>query len=390
MNKSKKVIIILIFILLCILCSILTLMTILIKKENYASNNINVNTNVVISDKKVKTVEDVIKKYDSEYVSQDRDKIYIIFSKDLYDENGSSNEKFFRDFAEDLTEFFPKTSFYMIDNEKNITIYAKYSPEENCIILIINNNENFYKDTNGKEYSEVNSAKIVEETTMLVSNPFLERLEMNSMYFRYIENYLTNGKEMDDGYTVYTDQKIKVKLSPNQAVFNLVFMEDYEDKILYNLSLKNKLGETAELYKNYEFGGLDKGYLGYRGGSFYYFFYENEVSVYPYSYRENTTFESLLATYLQTKDMESFVNKLKMSFKGYSDFEYDADIQKLYILYPTRGIKIDIKDNDPRGITLYSNYYFTDMTRQLVKDGKVKYIPKDYVNEYEQTRKATK
>lgn len=389
MNKSKKIIIIFILILLFILFCILTVMTITLKRE---SNDLSQNTiaNIVTTDKIPKTIKDIIEKYDSEYISQDKNKVYAILAKDLYDENGNSNEEFITNLAKDLDEFFPDTSFYIIDQEKNVTIFVKRSTEDGSFNLVINDNENFYKETNGKDYSAVDNSKIVEETTMHISNFYLELLEINSMYFRHLEKYLTNGRELDDGYTVYADQKIKVKLAPNKTVFNLIFMEDYEDNILYNVSLENRLKEIAELYDDYVFGSLDKGYLGYRAGSFYYFFYENEASIYPYAYRENTTFEQLLSTYLETKNLDNFVSGLKNSFKGYSDFEYDADIQKLFISYPTRGIKIEIEDNDPKGITLYSNYHFSDTTKRLVKDGKIKYNKKDYVDEYEQMRKAAK
>lgn len=364
-------------------------MSIILKREEIKKQNMIATPEELIATKIPKSVKDVIEEYDSKYISESKNNVvYAVLAKDLYDEKGRSNIEFFENLAKDLKEFFPNASFYIIDEEKNITVFCRRK-EEN-VDLIFNNNEKFYEETDGRDYVAVDNSKIVEESTLFAKNPYLERLEMNSMYFSYIEKYLTNGREMDDGYTVYSDQKIKLKLSPNKAVFNIIFMEDYKGPILDDLSLENKLTETAEMYDDYVFGGLDKEYLGYRSGLFYYFFYENEVSVYPYAYRNNETFEQILTTYLETKDLDDFVDKLKLSFKGYSDFEYDADIQKLYISYPTRGIKIDIQDNDPKGITLYSNYHFSDMTKKLVKNGKLNYSKDDYVNEYEQMRKAAK
>lgn len=385
MKNSKRIIIIFILILLFILLCILTAIIIILKKDE---SNIDIpKDDIIISDIKENTIEYVLKQHDSEYISQNKNRVYAILAKDLYDENGKSNEEFVEDLVEDLKEFFVETSFYIIDEEKSITIYAKWSSKDKEIDLVINNIEDFYKETDGRDYSAVDSAKIVEASNLLMSNIYLESLEINNMYFSGIEKYLTNGRELENGYTVYTDQQIKIKNALNKGVFNLIFMEDYKDKILYDVSLEDKLREIAEKYDDYVFGGLEKGYLGYRSGNFYYFFYEHEASIYPYSYVENTKFEALLTNYLETKDLDEFVSKLKNTIKSYADIEYDADIQKLFVSYPTRGIKIDIRDNDPKGITLYSNYHFSDKTKQLVKDGKIQYNKNDYVNEYEQMRK---
>lgn len=389
MKNSKRILIIIMLLILFILFCLLTAVTIILKKEEN-SNDIVMNTiktNAVEKSKKEKTIEDVLNEHDSEYINQDNNKIFAKLAKDLYDENGRSNKEFFESLIEDLEPFFPETSFYIIDDEKDITIYVKKSNKDGSFELIINDIENFYQETDGRDYVAVENSKIVEPSNLLMSNYYLEKLEMHNMYFKYIEDKLTNGRETENGYTVYVDQQIKVKLSPNKSVLNLVFMEDYEDKILHDISLDMKLGDIANLYDDYVFGGIDKGYLGYRSGNYYYFFYEDEASIYSYSYGKSETFENILNEYLSTKNLDDFVDKLKLAFKGYSELEYDPDIQRLFIAYPTRGIKIDIRDNNPKGITLYSNYCFSDTTKKLVKDGKLKYSEEDYVNEYEQMRK---
>lgn len=390
MKDTKRILILLMLLLLFILMCFLTAITIIVKKEEESNNLTNtINRNVIEESKKEKTIEDVLKEHDSEYIYKDNNKVFAKLAKDLYDENGKSNKKFFENLVEDLEPFFPRISFFIIDNEKGITIYAKRSDKDENFELVINDIENFYEETDGRDYVAVENSKIVEPSNLLMSNYYLEKLEMHNMYFKYIEDKLTNGRELENGYTVYVDQQIKVKLSPNKAVLNLVFMEDYEDKILHNISLDMKLRDIADLYNDYVFGGVDKGYLGYRSGNYYYFFYEDEASIYSYSYGKSETFENILSEYLSTKNLNDFVDKLKLAFKGYSEFEYDPDIQKLFIAYPTRGIKIDIRDNNPKGITLYSNYCFSDTTKKLVKDGKLQYSKDDYVNEYEQMRKET-
>ena len=76
---------------------------------------------------------------------------------------------------------------------------------------------------------------------------------------------------------------------------------------------------------------------------------------------------------------------------AYDYLEYDKDTQSAKILYSTRGIDINIKNNDPRGITFYNNYYLTDYTKSLIKTGVVSFEPdKDLiekeVNNYKQLK----
>ena len=76
---------------------------------------------------------------------------------------------------------------------------------------------------------------------------------------------------------------------------------------------------------------------------------------------------------------------------SYDVLEYDKDIKKATMIFPTRGIEIKIEDNNPKGITLYSNYYFTDMTKEMVKNGKISYSTDDLVEKYEiQRRESSK
>lgn len=388
-NNSVKIIILFLLVVLFITFCILTILTMMLKNEN--ENTINYN-NIIGSnnlsntvDSQEKTIKNVVESHGSIYISDESSSLYVGFAKNLYDENGKSNEEFFKDLAEELIPYFNNESFYMIDEGKDINIYVQVL--ENDFELIINDMKDFYEVIDGRDFIAVENSKIVEASQMYENNGYLTRLSINNMYFSYIEKYLTNGRELDNGYTVYVDQQVKVKLAPNKAVFNIVFLEDYKDDILLDVSLNDRLSEISEKHNDFTFGGLDKGYLGYRSGDYYYFFYENQASVYPYIYSENTKFERYLTEYIETKDLDKFVKNIITNIKSYSDYEYDSDIKKAYIAFPTRGIKIDIKDNDSKGIVLYSNYYLTDTTKQLVKEGKIQYSKNDFVNEYEQMRK---
>lgn len=355
-----------------------------LQTQNIISNNIDVS---IVSEPT--TIEDILKEHDAEFISQDVSTIYATFGEDLYNEDGNSNESYFIDLIEDLKQFFEKTSFELKDEEKDIDISVKYDPLSEDYEIVYNNIENFYKQTNGDDYVNVETTSIIDASVIFMHNGYLEKLILNNMYFSSIEEYLTESKELDDGYISYPEQKLKVKLAPNKTVQNIIFFDEYEGKILSDVTLGMSLSEILELHPDNSSGSLEDGYLGYRNGDLYYFFYPDEVSIYGYSYSKNENFEKLLKAYLEDKDLDKFVKGLQNKLKVYDEFEYDSEIKKLYMTFPTRGIEIDIEDNDSKGITLYSNYYFTEYTKKMVKDGLITLNSKeDLVLKYESARRA--
>ena len=389
-GRSKRIKIFLIFLIalfFCVLCLLIVLQYYLRKQEANSNNKVS----FVTEETSPQTIEDVIKKYESEFIKQDGNTIYVIFAKDLYDENGNSNKDFFYNLANDLTIFFPLENFEVIDEEKKIDLMAKFNNETDSHIILINNLENFYEQSDGNSYTKVEKSEIVKPSALYVQNGYLERLVSNQMFLSSIKEYLDEGKESENGYISYENGTIKLKLAPNDSVMNIIFSEDYGYSILTDVESDTPLTKIYELHNDNTFGSLSDGYLGYRSNNLYYFFYGDETSVYGYSYRRNDTFEKLLEEYLNNKDLDKFITKLSEKMLSYDVLEYDKDIKKATMIFPTRGIEIKIEDNNPKGITLYSNYYFTDMTKEMVKNGKISYSTDDLVEKYEiQRRESSK
>lgn len=389
-DRSKRIKIFLIFLIalfFCVLCLLIVLQYYLRKQDANSNNNVS----FVTEETSPQTIEDVIKKYESEFIKQDGNTIYVIFAKDLYDENGNSNKDFFYNLANDLTIFFPLENFEVIDEEKKIDLMAEFNTETDSHIILINNLENFYEQSDGNSYTKVEKSEIVKPSALYVQNGYLERLVSNQMFLSSIKEYLDEGKESENGYISYENGTIKLKLAPNDSVMNIIFSEDYGYSILTDVESDMPLTKIYELHNDNTFGSLSDGYLGYRSNNLYYFFYGDETSVYGYSYRRNDTFEKLLEEYLNNKDLDKFITKLSEKMLSYDVLEYDKDIKKATMIFPTRGIEIKIEDNNPKGITLYSNYYFTDMTKEMVKNGKISYSTDDLVEKYEiQRRESSK
>ncbi len=383
--KYKKIIIMIAIILLLFLLFLLIYSLALLNKEQELNNSITAN---IVSEPK--TTQDVIERYNGKYVKEENKKIYVIFSKDLFDENGESNENYFNNIIRDLKPFYKNQSFEIIDEEKDININVKYNENEDYAVTI-NNIENFFKMINGKSYVEVERTHITDDSSIIVTNSYLNKLLMNSMYLSEIKEELGEGKELKDGYTSYQNGTIKIRTVPTKAVRNIIFSEDYEGNITSKINSRMSLTEINNINSKNAFGSIQDGYLGYKEGNFYLFFYNDEISVYSYSYKYNKDFEELLSQYIETKDLDTFVNKLINKWKVYDYYEYDEKEKNAYILYSNRGIEINIKNNDSKGITLYNNYYFTDKTKEYVKNGLITLDSKnDLLDKMEKERRNQK
>ena len=269
-----------------------------------------------IKNEEPESAKEVIEISKSEFLKEEDNKIYLKFSENLYDDNGNSNESYFNKLIDELKPLYKNRSFNLIDETKNINIYIKYLENDNKYTIIINGTENYFKQVNGKNYADVRNVSIADKTVMYTKNEILIGLVARDMSPGLLRDVLIDEKVLENGYISYNEN-----------------------------------------------------YLGYLTKDYYYFFYDDEVSVYGYTYDDETKFEKYLTEYLESKDLDQFVNSLQKGLKYYDYCEYDPEIGKAHIMYSNRGFEINIEENNPKGIVLYSNYHFTDTTREYVEKG---------------------
>ena len=386
MKKNRirqKILLIFIILFFCLLF----LMFALLKTVENEVANTDMPSNTVDEEKKI-TKKDIIEKYDSKYIREGVDYLEVVLSKGLFEEDGSSNQKYIESLMTDLIPFYTPKDYYIIDEEKEIEVYARYNEELEGYEFLINKVENFYDKVDGDDYIKVDTTQIAHGNTFSINNYFLDRLELYGFYFDKVADKFGEGTELSNGYMSYQNGEILVRNAPTGAVKHILFTEDYDEQITSRLTTGMSLEEIVETEPVYDFGSIEDGYIGYRQVAYYLFFYKDEVSVYTYSYKKHTVFEELLEEYLETKDLEKFVKRLSKKFMAYDYLEYDKDTQSAKILYSTRGIDINIKNNDPRGITFYNNYYLTDYTKSLIKTGVVSFEPdKDLIEKVEIERR---
>lgn len=375
-KKVKVIIIILCLFLILLMC----LLVLLSKKEEGIDPII---TPEVVN--KPVSIIDAIERKDSEYISQDKKTIYINFSKDLFDENGNSNEEYFDSLIDDIEPFLEE--FTLIDEEKNIEIKVKNGEKT------INQKENFYEEVDGKSYSNVDKAQIVKRTNMYIESAELDNITMDNMFLTdSVKEKLGAEDEiqLEENYTSYQNGKIKVsKYEYLNQIRNIIFTREYAQSVISGITANESIGEIYQKYSEPAFGSVREGYLGYRTSDVYVFFYNDEVSIYGYSYGHKSNLEKYLVEYVETKDLELFKNRMIVSFDNFYKYVYEKETESLYMLYPSLGIEIDIKNNNTTGIKLYQNCYLTDKTKELVKNGFVTFEEDiDLISKVEKERKG--
>ena len=94
--------------------------------------------------------------------------------------------------------------------------------------------------------------------------------------------------------------------------------------------------------------------IGYKNQTLYVFFCDGEISVYRNEQNyEIEEFENLIKEYNETKDYNTFVNKLTDLWPDYDSFTKTNN--RVSLRYTLKGITIDFNVITNNGITLYKN-----------------------------------
>ena len=366
-NKSLRFFIVILILLFFSLFCFLLYFYIKINLDENGKSKIAVTT---ANNENLETIEEVLAKYDCKFWKQDHNHIYVSFSKDLFEENGKSNEAYFKSIINGLERFFPNSDFYLEEYDRNIEIYAKYDNKKEKHILIINSLEDYYNEVEGKDYIGIDNVKYPEESKTIKSvDPLLKELKNNGMKFSSIKDILGEGTELENGYFSYLNGTIKLRIVNNSIVRNIVYSRNYKEKIFKNFDNNATIEEIYYENPNNCYGGVNQGYLGYRTNQLYYFIYDDEISVYGYSYKKNDLFEDTLKRYIKDNDFDKFVKLITGQLPTYDYFEYNEKEKTANIMFSSYGIEVNMKNNSSKEIILYNNYCFTDYTKDLVKYG---------------------
>lgn len=359
--------------------------------NNSANTEVNYKTDNVNNVKEIETIESVLEKHGAKYIKEEKDqvyKLYVNFEKDYFDENENSNEQYFKELNDELTGIINK-NYIIIDENKDIKIEVIFNFNTNSFKYLYNGDENFFTSNNGQEYVFFNKLKIAKKTEgMRAKDNIYSYLQNENMNYESISNYIGEGKELDNGYISYLQNSIWIKMS-NGRVRNIIFTNKYLGEVVEGISVNTPLEEIKEKYPDNAFGSLEEGYLGYRTEFNYIFFYGDQISIWEYYYYDNFTFVDYIEKYLNNGNLEEFINLIKDGWKNYRIInDFDQSTNSVHLIYPTRGIEINIENNEKKEFIFYSNYYVTDKIKSILKKENVVLKPdEDSINNEEKIRR---
>ena len=298
------------------------------------------------------TIQDVVEYLESIYFYEEESghaeydiDVILSFKCDLYEQDGSSNELYFRNFYEKIAMVTKFKSFRLIDEEKEIIIAVKCNSGKISEVLI-NGQEDFYKKQSSQK--KVDELSNIETLDLEVNSEVLRKL-INANWKTENVNLGTQESTYDK-YQIYFDEGYEVR-NINGKLYNIVFTKKYKDPVIKGYKVGDNLEKIeAEFGTSYK----DSMILGYKTKDFFVYFSEDEISVYPnyqYDYEE---FENLIEEYESTKDINSLMYKLTDIWPDYDYYDYDTNYFDIW--YTLKGVRISYNKQNPKGIEIYENY----------------------------------
>lgn len=376
-NKAffKKLILIcfsILFILLIIMCVLLYK----VQKKNETNIGVSIpekqdlENDVYNNDQVFHNVQEILESYGCTYISEQEEPttvIYLVFGKSLFNSDGTNNRNYYESLINALAKKLIKKNFYLYDEKNSTQINVTCDFENDNISYKINNISDYFGTANGELYQDIENTEIVQYQYIPISYNVLYNIVQNNMY---LIDELGEPEGEVGKYKLYQNGTIMSR-NFSGKVRNMIFLEGYEGNVFTGVEVGTPLSEIKKLYPNNAFGSIEEGYLGYRTAELYVFFYENEISVYGYSYYEQKNFEDILEEYLNTNDLNRFTERVTKLWTNYDEFEYDRGNKSLYLTYPSIGVIINIQNNNSKGITICNNYYLSDKIKNFIIENKI-------------------
>lgn len=316
------------------------------------------NTSPKISVDDFATVKELIEFDGHEYIdmknSSDEDckkDIYIKFSKPPINEDGTTNKNLYETVISHLAKKIKGENFRLIDTEKNIVIKIKF--EEDQINTYTINGDSKYWEHIQSNY-QIDNYKETTISDFTVTSQVLNDIIINKWVYSKIN--LGAKDSIEDNYEIYFDEGYKIRKIGSE-IYNIIFTQNYNEEILNQISVKTSMENVKKILGTPTFEDTNNDIIGYKSESFYIFFTNSEVSIYPsdkYNEEKSKKFGELVTELNKTGDMNTFINKLT---DLYPDYEYYSDNNNYVdIRYPLLGFSVRMGYPNKNGIILYSNF----------------------------------
>ena len=387
--KSKKFILVLMIISIFVVIALLIIMTkqeaqrfgfikvSVSKPEQQDIDNDNYDTTIEYG-----SIDEVFESYGCKCTEIIKNEYYLKFPKDVFDEEGKANTVYFESLIHSCGKTLQLPSFVLDDTEQCIRIKVKYNKSSDTYSYSINGISGYFSEVNSEAYKDLDDLPKLKIQQMAIKDELLSKLNSNNM--KVIDELgAGNAISKEDNYSVFLNNTVKTR-NFNGRTRNIIFCNGYPEEIFDGIKVGTPLNAIKQEYPDFSFQG--KNYVGYKTDDFYVFFYEDEISIYPYSDRENNKLVNFIEDYYESKDIAEFEKNVRTNFMNYDNYEFNEDEKRLKIDYPANGVMINIVNDDTTGIVFYNNCYVSKRLKKLVSEGKVKV--ELYKNSIEEEEKA--
>ena len=356
------------------------------------TSNFDPNTITISTDgQRLQTLEEILEKYKVTLIQNTGTKMLVDFPYGFYDDMGRSNSSYYYNMLDEicLLDSYSQRSFTMQDEKKGMEIQAIYEYKNLRHRYEFNGLEDFFSVTDGRSYTEVENAKIIDEHDVSVSTDEGQMMIATNFFYKNIKNYLKEPTGEHGDYMVYKDGAIYAR-TVNGKVRNIVYTTEYDKPVIYRYKVGTDLETIYQgLKEKVSQGSPRENYLLCRTNDVYVFIYEDEISIWPYTHSIDEPFERYIKEYLEDKDLESFYKKVTNHWGNYLRNDADFEFGEIHLHYPSNGVMIDIRGNEPSGIKIYNNCSFSNYLKNLLQTKVVTFVNDDALIRAEQERRAT-
>lgn len=362
--KRKKIIISIIIIIIIIIIALVIVLGIINNNKPKSS----------VSD--FRNVKELVEYYDSKYISMKNSKeegfskdINITFGIDPISKEGLSNQLKFETIISSIAGKMNLKDFRIIDESKNITIRVKFN-KEGTINYIINNDVDYFLHI-ASRYSLDNQIE-EKDTNIIVNSQVLSAII--SRNWKTTNLNLGTIDSVADKYDIYFDEGYKVRKIGGK-VYNIIFTNKYKSQVINGITTSSTFEQIRQILgsETYKGEGESVDIIGYKNSSFYVFFSNNQISIYPNNVeQDNEEFAKLVTNLIETNNKKEFLSKITDIWPDYSSYNNDGSY--ITIRYPLKGIKVDFTLGNQGNITVYSNYkgkITNDMTLKDITEQKM-------------------
>lgn len=329
------------------------------------------------------SIEQILERYECELIKETKssDKNY---TKDLYVrfkyntfEGTESKKRYYENIISYLAAFID-ASYRLIDEDKDLVIEVQKRTSEGITLgfaYAVNGVTDYFIKQESKvsleNYEEDNQTKIQ------VNSEILNQIISNKWNKNNI-NFGTKDSNFDK-YDIYFDEGLEVR-NISGKVHNIIFTKKYGQEVINGITAGTNFNEIVKKIGDPTFGNIDGQFIGYKNSEIYVFFLKDSISIYRNEKVEMEEFDDLLNKYVEKKiDIKEFMNELTYLWSDYEEYNYTSSY--IFINYPSKGIKIEMREDSPLGIIVYKNCNITENLKKLINEGKISSKLEEDLNE---------